>query len=126
MFKARAAIGRTVETLAGADSILKFLFLSYDNRFLLITHAASSGQELAADRPGADIVGGAAIAKGLKGNHVTARCGSGNPLTGPYVWSRTSISSRSTGGRASGSGSTSGMTHMQGTFRDATLIFARS
>jgi heat shock protein HtpX len=72
LYKTRAAIGRTVETLAEANSILKFPFLWYGKLFLLITHAVSRRQELDADRLAARLVGSEAARSGLQRVHAAA------------------------------------------------------
>jgi hypothetical protein len=69
LYRTRSAIIRTIETLAGAGSILRFPFLWYGKLFLLITHAISRRQELAADRLAASTIGARPLGEGLKKVH---------------------------------------------------------
>lgn len=69
IYRTREAIGRTIRTLTEADSLLRFVFEWYGKAFLLITHAISRRQELAADRLGAEVAGAPALAGGLRRIH---------------------------------------------------------
>jgi hypothetical protein len=66
IYKTRAAIGRTLEGLAGYNSLLQKPFLWYGNAFLRITHGISRRQEFAADALAARIVGPRPLIQGLK------------------------------------------------------------
>ena len=67
VYKTRAAIGRTLQSLA--DSALQKPFIWYGNMFLRVTHAISRAQELAADALAARIVGAQAMVRGLTAVH---------------------------------------------------------
>jgi Zn-dependent protease with chaperone function len=81
IYKTRAAIGRTLFHLEGAESVFLFLFKWYGNLFLRVTLAISRAQEYAADRLGARIGGAKALIDGLKQVHVGALA------WGPYAQS---------------------------------------
>jgi heat shock protein HtpX len=72
IYKTRAAIGRTLAQLQGADSVLLVLFNWYGNLFLRVTLAISRAQEYAADRLGARVGGARSLIDGLKQVHVGA------------------------------------------------------
>lgn len=67
VYKTRAAIGRTLQSLG--DSALQKPFVWYGNMFLRVTHAISRAQELAADALAARIVGAPAMVRGLTAVH---------------------------------------------------------
>ncbi len=71
LYKTRAAIDRTVRSLAASRSWVQAPFVWYGNTFLRITHAVSRRQELAADALAASITGPGAVASGLKKLHAT-------------------------------------------------------
>jgi hypothetical protein len=50
LYKTCAAIGRPLQSLAERNSLLQKPFLCYGRAFLRISHAASKGQEFAADQ----------------------------------------------------------------------------
>ncbi|MBI2212637.1 MAG: M48 family metallopeptidase [Acidobacteria bacterium] len=70
IYKTRAAIGRTIQSLG--DGVLHKPFLWYGNFFLRVTQAISRRQELAADQLAAAIAGPAALANGLIAVHRAA------------------------------------------------------
>ena len=72
IYKTRAAIGRTLESLAKHSSVLMKPFEWYGLGFLRITHAISRRQEYAADALAARIVGAAPLATGLRTIHGVA------------------------------------------------------
>ena len=72
LYKTRAAIERTIRNLTKERSWVRAPFVWYGNAFLRVTHAVSRRQELAADQLAARVVGGAALASGLKKIHVAA------------------------------------------------------
>ena len=69
IYKTRAAIVRTVQQLAAANSYVVFLFNAYATMFMRVTLAVSRPQEYAADRLGAQIAGAKAMMEGLKQVH---------------------------------------------------------
>jgi hypothetical protein len=69
IYKTRAAIGRTLQSLDGAGSILQVLFQLYGKMFLRITQAISRQQEFTADRLAANTVGARPLAAGLRAVH---------------------------------------------------------
>lgn len=69
LYKTRAAIRRTIESLSDAQSILHLLFAGYGSLFLRITHAISRHQELQADAMAARLVGPQALVSGLEAVH---------------------------------------------------------
>jgi heat shock protein HtpX len=73
VYKTRAAIGRTLQSLADHSSALQKPFLWYGNMFLRVTHAISRAQELAADALAARIVGAPAMVRGLTAVHGAGR-----------------------------------------------------
>lgn len=68
-YQTRAAIMRTVASLAERQSVLQIPFVSYAKLFLRVSHAISRYQEYAADRLAAPIAGSRALAEGLKRIH---------------------------------------------------------
>lgn len=72
IYKTRAAIGRTLESLAKQESVLVLPFRWYGNLYVRITHAVSRAQEYAADALAAGIVGPAPLVEGLKVIHGAA------------------------------------------------------
>jgi Zn-dependent protease with chaperone function len=66
VYKTSGAIGRTVSSLAKAESILLIPFRWYGLMFLRITQDISRAQEYAADRLAARVVGAEPLASGLK------------------------------------------------------------
>ena len=72
IYKTRAAIGRTLESLAQHSSALMKPFEWYGLGFLRITHAISRRQEYAADALAARVVGAAPLATGLRTIHGVA------------------------------------------------------
>jgi Zn-dependent protease with chaperone function len=72
IYKTRAAIGRTLESLAKHSSVLMKPFEWYGMGFLRITHAISRRQEFAADALAARVVGAAPLATGLRTIHGVA------------------------------------------------------
>ncbi len=69
VYQTRAAMSRTVATLAAQGSWLQFPFLAYAKVFLRVTHAVSRQQEYVADRLAATVAGAGALAEGLKKVH---------------------------------------------------------
>jgi heat shock protein HtpX len=69
VYQTRAAIMRTVASLAEQESWLQILFVFYAKLFLRVSHAVSRYQEYAADRLSASIAGSRALAEGLKKVH---------------------------------------------------------
>jgi heat shock protein HtpX len=69
IYRTREAIGRTLENLGRVQSILRYPFILYAKLFTRVTQAVSRGQELAADRLAARIVGRDAMIAGLRGVH---------------------------------------------------------
>lgn len=72
VYKTRGAIGRTLQSLAGAKgegSILQMPFLWYGKMFLRITHAVSRRQEFQADEVAARAVGAKPLIDGLRTVH---------------------------------------------------------
>jgi len=67
IYKTRAAIGRTLQTLS--ESILQAPFIAYGNFFLRTTHAISRAQEFCADAVAARIVGARHVISGLRRVH---------------------------------------------------------
>jgi heat shock protein HtpX len=72
IYKTRAAISRTLESLAKHSSVLMKPFEWYGLGFLRITHAISRSQEYAADALAARMVGAAPLATGLRTIHGVA------------------------------------------------------
>ncbi|HKU39482.1 MAG TPA: M48 family metallopeptidase, partial [Polyangiales bacterium] len=72
IYKTRAAIIRTIVSLAQERSIFHKPFLWYGEMFIKITHAISRNQELAADALAARTVGAQALISGLKRTHAAA------------------------------------------------------
>ena len=72
IYKTRAAIGRTLESLSRHSSMLMKPFEWYGAGFLRITHAISRRQEYAADALAARTVGATPMATGLRTIHGTA------------------------------------------------------
>jgi heat shock protein HtpX len=72
IYKTRAAIGRTLESLAKHSSALMKPFEWYGLGFLRITHSISRSQEYAADALAARVVGAAPLATGLRTIHGVA------------------------------------------------------
>ncbi|MBL8958210.1 MAG: M48 family metalloprotease, partial [Gemmatimonadetes bacterium] len=72
LYRTRAAIGRTLHTLAHHSEVLMKPFEWYGNAFLRVTHAISRQQEFVADRVAADIVGRDAMRSGLRTIHALA------------------------------------------------------
>jgi heat shock protein HtpX len=72
IYKTRAAIGRTLDSLAKHSSVLMKPFEWYGMGFLRITHAISRSQEYAADALAARVVGAAPLATGLRTIHGVA------------------------------------------------------
>jgi heat shock protein HtpX len=72
VYKTRAAIGRTLQSLAGYCFLLEKPFLWYGKAFLRITHAVSRRQEFTADALAARIVGSHPLIEGLKRIHGAA------------------------------------------------------
>jgi len=66
IYKTRAAIGRTLQSLDQSGSILHILFLWYGKLFMYITQAISRRQEYTADNLAARTVGVRALADGLR------------------------------------------------------------
>lgn len=71
IYKTRAAIGRTLESL-GEEGILHKPFVWYGNFFLRVTQAISRRQELVADEMAARAVGARALSDGLVATHKAA------------------------------------------------------
>ena len=71
IYKTRAAIGRTLQSLARHSSMLMKPFEWYGIGFLRITHAISRQQEYAADALAARTVGAAPMMSGLRAVHGT-------------------------------------------------------
>jgi len=71
IYKTRAAIGRTLETL-GEEGWLHLPFRWYGNFFLRVTQAISRAQEFTADRLAAMVVGASSLVEGLKKVHALA------------------------------------------------------
>ncbi len=69
IYKTREALFRTLSTLAGNDSILRFPFIGYAKLFFRVSSAISRRQELAADRLAARIVGAKSFGDGLRAVH---------------------------------------------------------
>lgn len=69
IYKTRAAIGRTLESLANHSALLMKPFEWYGNAFLRITHAISRRQEFAADALAARVTGTATTITALKTIH---------------------------------------------------------
>src|SRR5207237_2757266 len=61
IYKTRAAIGRTLQGLAGYSAMLQKPFVWYGNMFLRISHAISRRQELTADQLAAQLYGAAPL-----------------------------------------------------------------
>ncbi|HEX8693159.1 MAG TPA: M48 family metallopeptidase [Longimicrobium sp.] len=78
IYKTRAAIGRTLQALAGHSTVLMKPFEWYGLGFLRITHAISRRQEFVADALAARVAGSDAMISGLKAVH-----GAGNAFH-PY------------------------------------------
>jgi heat shock protein HtpX len=72
VYKTRAAIERTLQGLARADSVLRFPFLWYGKMFLRVTHAISRQQELTADALASRTVGSRPLIEGLRTIHGAA------------------------------------------------------
>ena len=72
IYKTRAAIGRTLQSLSRHSSVLMKPFSWYGLGFLRITHAISRRQEYAADALAARVVGAAPLASGLRKIHSVA------------------------------------------------------
>jgi heat shock protein HtpX len=72
IYKTRAAIGRTLQSLSRHSSALMKPFSWYGLGFLRITHAISRRQEFAADALAAETIGAAPLATGLKTIHGVA------------------------------------------------------
>lgn len=72
IYKTRAAIGRTLQELAGHSSALQAPFQLYGALFLRITHAVSRQQELTADALAARTVGARPLQEGLRATHGAA------------------------------------------------------
>jgi heat shock protein HtpX len=69
IYKTRAALGRTIMTLAASRSILTKIFDWYAGAFIRITHAISRRQEFAADALAATTVGATPLIDGLRMIH---------------------------------------------------------
>ena len=65
IYKTRAAIGRTLQGLAGYSAMLQKPFVWYGNMFLRVSHAISRRQELTADRLAAQLYGAAPLTNAL-------------------------------------------------------------
>ena len=72
LYRTRAAIGRTLHTLAQHSEVLMKPFEWYGNAFLRVTHAISRQQEFVADRVAAGVVGRDAMMSGLRSVHALA------------------------------------------------------
>lgn len=72
LYRTRAAIGRTLETLAHHSEALMKPFEWYGNAFLRVTHAISRRQEFVADAVAAGIVGREPMQSGLRTIHALA------------------------------------------------------
>jgi hypothetical protein len=75
VYQTRAAIGRTLQGLAGAGDRIAALqapFIAYGNWFLRVTQEISRAQETSADELAARVVGPRPLIEGLKKIHVTA------------------------------------------------------
>lgn len=77
IYKTRAAIGRTLQGLAGHSSILQKPFVWYGMMFLRVSHAVSRRQEFTADELAATTVGSRPLVEGLKKIHGAALAYSG-------------------------------------------------
>ena len=84
VYKTRAAIERTLQGLAKADSALRFLFLWYGKMFLRVTHAISRRQELSADALASRTVGSRPLIEGLRAIH-------GASLAYPPYWATEAV-----------------------------------
>jgi Zn-dependent protease with chaperone function len=70
IYKTRAAIGRTIVSLAeGGSTVVRAPFEWYGNFFLKVTHSISRAQEFAADALAARVVGPGPLVSGLKTVH---------------------------------------------------------
>ena len=65
VYKTRAAIGRTLQSLEGYSALLQKPFVWYGNMFLRVSHAISRRQELTADRLAAGLYGAAPLTGAL-------------------------------------------------------------
>ncbi len=72
IYKTRAAIGRTLQELAGHSTMLQAPFKGYGALFLRVTHAVSRRQELQADALAARVAGSLPLIEGLKATHGAA------------------------------------------------------
>jgi heat shock protein HtpX len=73
IYKTRAAIGRTIMTLAQSGStVVRKPFEWYGTFFLRVTHSISRAQELSADALAARVCGSAPLVRGLKAVHAGA------------------------------------------------------
>lgn len=81
VYKTRAAIIRTVQSLSGQSEILQMLFVGYAKLFLRVTQAISRQQEFSADALAARTVGAQPIINGLRITH-----GAGQAL--PPFWNQ--------------------------------------
>jgi Zn-dependent protease with chaperone function len=69
LYRARAAMVRTIDTLSEADSLLRYPFMWYMRMFVKITHATSRAQERAADELASKLAGADAVGSSLKKIH---------------------------------------------------------
>jgi heat shock protein HtpX len=65
IYKTRAAIGRTLQGLAGYDAFLQKPFVWYGSMFLRVSHAISRRQELTADQLAAQLYGAGPLTSAL-------------------------------------------------------------
>jgi heat shock protein HtpX len=72
LYKTRAAIGRTLESLKETASLLSVPFVWYGKSFVRLTHALSRQQEYAADNLAARTTGPTALRQGLEKIHRTS------------------------------------------------------
>ncbi len=72
IYKTRAAIARSVENLASAQSLLTFPFTLYMKLFLRVSHAVSRHQEFQADRVSAEVTSPADAGRALRRVHAIA------------------------------------------------------
>lgn len=79
IYRTRAALARTLQSLSERGSIVQMPFRWYGNLFLRLTRAVSRRQELAADALASGIAGRMILAEGLRAVHAAA------PIYGAYV-----------------------------------------